>query len=354
MKLIHIADIHLGAKPEKGKLWGEEREREIYETFSNVINCCNQEEVDLLLIAGDLFHKQPSMQELKEVNCLFEQLNKTRVVIIAGNRDYISPCSNYIEFEWCNQVVMLKEKKMRRVYFEDINTEIYGLSYHTRDIYEALYQRVQPIQLEHINILLAHGGDDRNIPINRKLLEQAGFDYVALGHIHKPQQIGERMVYAGSLEPLDKSELGEHGYYMVNIQKEDMVSEVSIELIPCAKRKYRRLEVQVTSQTTNHALYHSLRKAIQEFGVQDLYRVCLKGIRNPNVKFQIEDMNSPGNIIELVDLSYPDYNFEQLKRENEGNLIGLYIEQIQAANVSQETKRRALYYGLDTLLKGIR
>lgn len=36
------------------------------------------------------------------------------------------------------------------------------------------------------HILLAHGGDSSHIPINQEKLRQAGFDYIALGHIHKP------------------------------------------------------------------------------------------------------------------------------------------------------------------------
>ena len=37
-----------------------------------------------------------------------------------------------------------------------------------------------------INILVAHGGDEKHIPISKKRVAMSGFDYVALGHIHKP------------------------------------------------------------------------------------------------------------------------------------------------------------------------
>ena len=56
------------------------------------------------------------------------------------------------------------------------------------------------------SILLAHGGDESHIPIQREdMLKWSGFDYIALGHIHKPEIIFEDlMAYAGSLEPLDQ------------------------------------------------------------------------------------------------------------------------------------------------------
>ena len=66
------------------------------------------------------------------------------------------------------------------------------------------------------HILLAHGGDSSHIPINQEKLRQAGFDYIALGHIHKPW-IDDRspMAYAGALEPIDRNDEGPHGIFAV-------------------------------------------------------------------------------------------------------------------------------------------
>ena len=44
---------------------------------------------DLLLVAGDLFHRQPLLRELKEVDGLFASLDRTQVVLVAGNHDYM-------------------------------------------------------------------------------------------------------------------------------------------------------------------------------------------------------------------------------------------------------------------------
>ena len=59
----------------------KKRRSEIWESFRSVVAKADREEVDLLLIAGDLFHRQPLMRELKEVNYLFSTLkkNKSRV-----------------------------------------------------------------------------------------------------------------------------------------------------------------------------------------------------------------------------------------------------------------------------------
>lgn len=71
MRFIHLADVNLGAVPDRGCPWSEKRENEIWETFRRVITGIRENPVDLLFIAGDLFHRQPLLSELKEVNELF-------------------------------------------------------------------------------------------------------------------------------------------------------------------------------------------------------------------------------------------------------------------------------------------
>ena len=86
MRFIHLADVHLGAVPDRGCPWSKEREEEIWSTFRRVIAGIREDPVDLLFISGDLFHRQPLMRELKEVNYLFSTIPDTRVYLMAGNR----------------------------------------------------------------------------------------------------------------------------------------------------------------------------------------------------------------------------------------------------------------------------
>ena len=58
---------------------------------------------------------------------------------------------------------------------------------------------------EMTHILLAHGGDARHIPVDWNRLKTSGFDYIAFGHIHKPQIMKKpgKLAYAGALEPVE-------------------------------------------------------------------------------------------------------------------------------------------------------
>ena len=76
--------------------------------------------------------------------------------------------------------------------------------------------------MDAVHVLLAHGGDAGHIPIDYEHLKWSGFDYIALGHIHKPQIIYEDlMAYPGSLEPLDATETDSTVICLGRLQKKN-------------------------------------------------------------------------------------------------------------------------------------
>lgn len=351
MRFIHIADIHLGAVPDSNKSWGRLREKEIWSSFQKIIDICNDEKIELLLIAGDMFHKQPLLRELKEVNYFFEKLETTQVVIMAGNHDYIATRSHYQGFPWCDKVHMFLDEEYSAFEFPHLETMVYGFSYCNRDIWQPRYDEVVPKKNNHINILLAHGGDERDIPINRRKIMEAGFDYIALGHIHKPEIISEKMAYSGSLEPIDKNEIGERGYILGEIVKDqEGRNKTNIKFIPNAVREYKRVDLNVTKDTTNGSLRDKAKNLIEALGEQHIYSFRIQGLRDELIHFDKEELKSLGNVLEVEDFSVPDYDFEALYRENEGNLIGIFIQKILEGAKEDEIGKKALYYGIEALL----
>ena len=167
MKFIHIADLHLGAKPDAGNAYSQNREQELWDSFRDIITICNQKKTDLLLIAGDLFHRQPLLRELKEMNSILEMLEHTEVVMIAGNHDYIKKNSYYRTFSWASHVHMICSQEIDCVELDRIQTAVYGCSYHSREIHDPVYDHAVPEGRQKYEILLAHGGDEKHIPIKR-------------------------------------------------------------------------------------------------------------------------------------------------------------------------------------------
>ena len=388
MFFIHIADLHLGMEPDKGKSWSKQRARELWDAFDAMIAECQRSKPELLLISGDLFHRQPLVRELKEAGAQFASIPDTRIVIVAGNHDYISGTSGYKTFKWSENVHFLMSEEPECVYFPEIETEVWGLSYHTRDVYEARYAGCRPSDPSRISILAAHGGDPSDIPIDWKELSRAGFDYIAMGHIHKPQDIADNIRYSGSPEPLDKNENGIHGYIVgeISVRNADMserseegaslnerfsdlaLTDDSVRTTErktgertfitttvrtgTAKRQYVKADIEVDTGDTNSSLRRRTRELIEGAGTQNYYILTLKGEYDPATPPDIEGLNDFGNICELIDESRPRLDFEALRQENAGNVIGLFIEKmLEDPDREDEIHKRALYCGVMALIE---
>ena len=112
MKFMHISDVHLGVKPDAGKAWSEKRAQDIWDSFAEMIEIAAEESPDFLLISGDLFHKQPLKRELKEVCGLFARIPQTKVLLMAGNHDYIQQNSFYRTCEWPENVCFFPREEV--------------------------------------------------------------------------------------------------------------------------------------------------------------------------------------------------------------------------------------------------
>ena len=167
MKFIHIADVHWGAQPEKDRSFGRIRENEIKHTFQKVIDYANKQQTDVLLIAGDFFDQRPTKQELREVDYILSGLQNTKTVMIAGNHDHLSTEEEFVKYHWNSEVYLLDGRERNYVYFEELHTTIYGISYWTNQIREAVYDDMKPQDFDEFSILLAHGGDERHIKMVR-------------------------------------------------------------------------------------------------------------------------------------------------------------------------------------------
>ena len=166
MKFIHTGDIHWGMFPDSDKPWSRDRAQAIKESFEEIIRLAREKDVDFLLIAGDLFHRQPLARDLKEVNYLFSTIPSVRVVLIAGNHDRSQANSALRSFTRCSNVTFLMNRELESVIFKDCNTEIYGFSYYSAEISEPVLDELEIADNGRIQILLAHGGDNSHVPMN--------------------------------------------------------------------------------------------------------------------------------------------------------------------------------------------
>ena len=303
MKFIHTGDFHYGMNPDSDKPWCRERAQAVKDALSIVVKDARADGTDLLLIAGDLFHRQPLVRELKEVSYLFSTIPDTRVIIIAGNHDRIRESSAVLSFPWPENVSYLTGENLTSVRLKELNTEVYGFSYHTREITEPLLAGVRVPEDGLIHILLCHGGDPKHLPLDVNELTESGFSYCALGHIHRPKVlVPGKAAFCGSPEPLDATETGPHGYYKGEIN--DVTRQVvRLEFVPVAKVQYIPLAVSVTPGSTNTELLMTIGDEITKRGAGNIYRLRIRGMRDPDIAFDLDVLKGRFRIAELQDES---------------------------------------------------
>ena len=354
LKFMHIADVHLGVIPDKGKTWSEQRSREIYHTFERILEIAGEEKVDLLLIAGDLFHYPPRIAMLKELDAQLAAVPDMTTILIAGNHDYRAAGSPLDRYEFQSDTICLKAGEAERVVLDDLRTCVTGISYDRQEIAEGIYDVLEPEETGetagYCQILLAHGGDARHCPLDRERLLASDFDYIALGHIHKPEIIAQdRMAFAGSPEPIDYTDTGERGYIIGETIEEADGWKIHTKWVPVCNRQYVDLTVQMEPDMTNFQLLQLVQDRIGEIGTQHIYRIILEGCHDGVFRPDFNSLMNLYHIYEVVDHTHGVYDLERLAEENADNLLGRYIRNFE--NQEDELHQRALDYGVRALMR---
>ena len=197
MKFIHAADIHLGCQPDRGFPWSRERSFDILAAFRDLIDACRTERADLLLLSGDIFHRQPAPAELKEAEALFSNIPQIPIVMISGNHDPVRPGSALAEYAWPSHVSFLSSRELSSVSFPDLKTVVHGFSYHTREIREPLYDSLTAPGDGNFHILLAHGGDNVGHRVADVLLVCGAPENLLRGYLACLRNLNHRLVLTG-------------------------------------------------------------------------------------------------------------------------------------------------------------
>lgn len=357
VKFMHIADVHLGVVPDKGKPWSEQRAQEVQSTFQTVLDIAGRERIDVLLIAGDLFHFPPTMSMLKELDSQLEELENVTTILIAGNHDYRAAGSPLDRYEFQSDTVCLQTGKAQQIAMEDLRTCVTGISYDRQEITEGIYNTLTPelsgetYHGDYFQILLAHGGDATHSPLNRNSLLHSGFDYIALGHIHKPEVLSaDKMIYVGSLEPIDCTDTGARGYIIGEAVETEDGWQVQTQWREISCRQYVDLEVEVTPDMTNYQLQRLVQEQMDEMGAQHIYRVLLQGHRSAELQVDFTGLITTYYIYEVIDKTREAYDLQQLQEEHGNNLLGRYIRAFDGQE--DALHQRALEYGVKALLHG--
>ena len=308
---IHIADTHLGYE----QYGVRERFNDFSRAFWDIMQEAVERKVTCVVIAGDLFNKRAidaltllhAIEGLKELKRL-----GIPVIAIEGNHDrsYYREGTSWLQFLCHQQYLTLLDPRMidgapllepwnannmlgAYVDLLDGKLRVYGLKWQgaatTRSLegltraLEAAREEEQAAGIEY-RLLMMHTGVDGIVPRLAGLPTQSQFeplkqyiDYLALGHVHKPFEIGDWIYNPGSTETCGAEEAAweDRGYYYVEIETEQPGLRHRATHRVSKRRPFVRHELRVDGLNEPEEIYTQLEAYCRSLGPlhqHDTYR----------------------------------------------------------------------------------
>ena len=184
--------------------------------------------------------------------------------------------------------------------------------------------------------------------MKEQILEKLGFDYIALGHIHKPyynEKIGQNIVYPGSTIALGFDELGSHGMIVGNL---DENKKLDIAFVPIDQKQFIDFLLPVDEINSKEELIETINSKNWDENIY--YKLILTGKRN----FEIDPLEiikyiTSKNIIKLKNQTTLKINVEEIAKEE--SLRGIFVKNLLAkqTNENKEKIQKAIEIGLEVM-----
>ena len=264
MKLVHLADLHLGKKVNEFSMIDDQEY-----ILKEIINIIDDEKTDGVLVAGDVFDRPiPSEEAIKLWDDFLNAMAKRNIQVfaISGNHDsavrfaehtslmdstgiHLSPEYNGMTNKYQIEKQGVKVNIYLLPFIKPIHVRHYFPDEDINNYTDACRVAIENMQVnkEELNILIAHqfvtGAtrcDSEEISVggldNVDVTVFEDFDYVALGHIHGKQTIGRDTIrYSGT--PLKYSFSEKNHVKSVTVIEIDSKKDISVREVNLTPRR---------------------------------------------------------------------------------------------------------------------
>lgn len=323
LRMIHCADLHLDSKMEANltKEQARERSAEILMTYCQMIDYAKEHDVDVIMIAGDLFDTvRVSKRTLHVVLDSIRTNPEIDFLYLCGNHD-----NNIFLKEWKEETGSLPsnlkffDKEWKQYTYDNVvisGVELYDEN--ANSIYDTLV-----LNPETYNIVMLHGqeskyrGNDKTQVVNLTALKNKNIDYLALGHIHTYKEgiLDGRgsYCYSGCLEGRGFDECGQKGFAFLIIKG----GELQRTFIPMGKRCLHEIRVSIGGLLTSSEVLYAIEEKIFNIPCKDLIKVILEGGISMEIELDIsylsQILNERFYFAKVLDETTLEVNFEQLR-----------------------------------------
>ncbi len=275
-RFLHTADIHLDS-PLVGLEAHEDAPVEeirgaTRRAFDNLIDLAIEEEVAFVLIAGDLYDG-----DWKDYNTglyFAGRMGKLaqagiRVFIVSGNHDAASNTTKAMPLP--GNVTIFSQKKPESQKIDDLGVVIHGQGYATKAITDNLAAEYPAAESGYFNIGLLHTsltGRENHAnyaPCSLEDLQSKGYDYWALGHVHKREivSLDPRVIFPGNIQGRHIKETGPKGATLVTVE-DGSITEVEARDVDVLR--WAVCEVDLSNCQTTENVHEFVRAAFEQQG----------------------------------------------------------------------------------------
>ncbi len=363
MKIIHCADLHLDSNMTSNltKEKAKERKAELLATFQKMIAYACENDIHNILIAGDLYDKKNISATARNVfmSAVTGNPNIT-FYYLKGNHDAeslfmgIDNIPDNIKLfgtEWTSYEIQSDTDDNRIV--------VTGVEL-TQDNSDLIYNSLI-LDNNCFNIVMLHGQESQTKSrhkyenISLRLLRNKGIDYLALGHIHsyKKESLDARGIYCypGCLEGRGFDECGEHGFVVLDIKGNSIVSH---ELVPIARRCLYEVNVDISECMNSSEIIDNIQNEldIRHYSSSSMIKVVLTGSTDVNCEKNIEYIMmmfcDKYYYFRLYDHSGIRIDYDSLIHEN--SVKGEYVRLVRADNsLDDDIKAAVIGIGVNAL-----
>lgn len=355
MKLLLFADLHLDAPfawatPEVSR----RRRRNRRETLSRIVSLAEEERVDAVLCAGDLFeHDRIGPDTMEFLRTTFAR-SGLRFFLAPGNHDWYSSRSPYAQVEWSPNVHVFTDARLAPVELDDGIT-LWGAAHMAPANTDGFFAGFS-VDRGGLNLALAHAsersllawqesGKQPHAPFEAAEIVAAGLAHAFVGHYHRPRD-AERHTYPGNPDPLDFGEEGERGAVLATVTPDGSI-----------QRERRSVAVSIVHDVTlplyGAAHADDVRDAL-EAAVAPLtgsVRVTLEGELPPSLQMDLRELSRlathlDGLLVRAGRLTV-GHDLEQIAAEP--TVRGQFVRDALDGPLDAETRRRVILTGLRAL-----
>lgn len=309
---MHFCTPFQGFPPNVAERFREEQ----FASFGRTIDCVNEINADLLLLAGDLFENEyVSYRTLEFLRRCFARIPRTHVFISPGNHDCI--CGNDIYgAEKLGENVTVFGEEISCVLLPGAGVRVYGTGLLNQTSHKDILLGFHAPRDGIANIFLAHCslppyGD--LCPVSARRLSESGIDYFAAGHIHSHEgfkKSGDTLyAYCGTPEGRFLDECGKKGIIAGEVTAEG----ARLSFKNTAKREVHRLRADISDAITYGDITDKLGKLCRD----DIYNIELYGTIRENMFFDA------GTLSDMLSerVFYADVKFVAKREERKADSI---------------------------------